>query len=279
MDSDRRHDLETNDLKEFLDNFKDFWDKHGNKVLIVLIVALLAYAGPRYYTNWKEGKANEAANALAGATSAEALLNVADEHELVRDEAHRKAADLLLGDARAAQIVGETEDADKALGRAESAYTALAERGQTTPYQLVGLDGLAKVAVMQGDWDKAKQQYEKIIDLAGETYTYHAARAQAKIDALPRLERIVAFAPPEPVSVEPESPLDGGLGQPGQPGQPGGDGGPVNPALPDLDLPGFEDAGQTDDDTAGETDPVDPVQPVEPLDELLGEPDDDADAE
>ena len=30
MDSKKRHELETNDLREFLDNFKDFWDRNGN---------------------------------------------------------------------------------------------------------------------------------------------------------------------------------------------------------------------------------------------------------
>ena len=257
MDSERRHELETNDLKEFLDNFKDFWEKHGNKVLIVLIAALLVYAGPKYYGNWEKKKENEAAEALTAATSVETLLAVADEHERVRDEATRKAADLLMSDARVALIAGESDEASKKLDRASAAYTALAERGQTTPYQLVGHEGLAKVAIMKEQWDEAKSHYETLAEVAGETYTYHAAKAKAKIEALPKLKDTVAFSPPAPVSIEPGL-LPGGTGGIGLPGESGTGTGGFSPVLPDLNLPDLSK-------------PVDPVEPIEPFDGGTGE--------
>lgn len=227
MDSERRHELETNDLKEFLDNFKDFWDKHGNKVLIVLCVGALAYAGPRYYSQWKEGKANEAANALTAATTPDQLLAVADEHDMVRDEATRRAADLLLGTLREAKIGVDDQAAEKTLSRAESAYTALAQRGSTVPYQLIGNEGLAKIAVMKGEWEAAESAYKTMIELAGDTYQVHAARAEASIEELPKLRSPIAFSEPRKIEIEEADPSTDGSALPG-------------PALPGLELPGLD---------------------------------------
>lgn len=234
MDSDRRHELETNDLKEFLDNFKDFWDKHGNKVLLVLIVGLLAFAGPRYYKNWQDGKADDANAALSGATSPDALLAVAEEHEIVRDVATLRAGDILFGQARSSAVAGETEDADKALKRAATAYTAVAQRGRTTLFQINGYEGLAKVASAQGDRDKAAEHYEKIIELSGDTYTTHAARAEQSIKNQDLLANPIAFAPPVAEPIEQILPLPGITPAPGDGGSDG-----LTPALPGLEIPGI----------------------------------------
>lgn len=224
MDSERRHELETNDLKEFLDNFKDFWDKHGNKVLIVLFLGLGSYTGYNLYTNWQVKKANEASEALASATTAEQLLAVADEHSGARDEATRRAADLLLVEARAAQIADDAQALKKAADDADKAYKTLAETGTTVPYQLLGYEGLAKVAQAQGQWDQAKTYYETVVELSGETYLYHAARALKGIDQLPLLRNPIAFAEPAPAPKPSEGTDPNGFG----------------PLLPGLDLPGLD---------------------------------------
>ena len=254
MDSKRRHDLETNDLKDFFDNFKDFWDKHGNKVLIVLIVALLAYAGPKYYANWQKGKANDASVALENATSADALLAIAEEHTLVSDEARRRAADLLFGEAREAKIAGEMDAAEKAWSRAKSAYTNIAQQGQTVAYQLVGYEGLAKIALEQGEFDESKKHYEKVIELAGETYMMYAARAKKQIELLPALSSPVAFSPPKPVGIDPLTP-GGGTGLPGTSG--------FDPVIPGLNLPDITNPVPALPPAVTPQDPPAPADPAE----------------
>lgn len=204
MDSERRHELETNDLREFLDNFKDFWEKHGNKLLFILIIVLGGYAGYNYYGQWQQGKEQAAQEALAGATTADQLLAVSEEHPQVFDEAMRRAGDVSLGEARTATIAGSEGAAEKALKKAGTAYSALADRGVSTEYKLVGLEGLAKTAVMGGKWDEAAKQYQALIDLAGQTYTGHAARAQADLDRLDLLKNPVAFSADEDLSFNPD---------------------------------------------------------------------------
>lgn len=197
MDSERRHELETNDLREFLDNFKDFWDKNGNFLLIGLIVVLGGWLGYDRYNKWQADKAESAYTELNGADSADAFRSLAGEHSKVHDEAMRRGADTALGDARTAAITGEDDEMKSSLGKAADAYLALADRGATTEYQLVGQEGLAKVALMREEWDKAASHYDKVIELAGETYLNQADRAQRALDRLDLLKDPVAFAEPE----------------------------------------------------------------------------------
>lgn len=239
MDSERRHELETNDLREFLDNFKDFWEKYGNQVLLVLILGLGGFAIYNYYTQWQTGKAEDASNQLAGATSADALQAVAGEHGRVHDEATRRFADILLGEGRTALVKDKPEDAEKALKKAGSAYTTLAQNGITTEYKLVGYEGLAQVAIMQGQWDKARANYEKMIELAGDTWLAHAERAQAGLDKLDAYRDPIAFAPEDDLSFNPgqaddEAADDGAEKAPGE-----DDDQPLKPVegVLDLDLP------------------------------------------
>lgn len=237
MDSERRNELETNDLREFLDNFKDFWEKHGNKILIFLIVVLGGFAGYNYYNDYQTGEAEDAYNQLAEATTPKALIGLAGEYDMVHDEAMRRAGDLSLSEARVALIADETKKAEKALKQAGSAYTAIAERGKTVEYQLVGHEGLAKVAVMNNDWSKAKSQYNKVIELAGETHPIQAALAKVSIDQLDLYKNPIAFGPEDDGLFNPDDLPD--IDTPDTPApddttpEDTGDGG----VLPGIDLP------------------------------------------
>lgn len=228
MDSERRHELETNDLREFLDNFKDFWDKHGNRLLIGLILVLGGWLGYAKYNQWKADKAEAAFTELNNADSAQAFRTLAAERTEVHDEAMRRGGDTALGDARSALITGDSDAADKALTQAGSAYDALVKRGKTTEYQLVGQEGLAKVALMREEWDKAAKHYEQVIELAGESFLTQADRAKRALDRIDLLKNPIAFAEPE------EEPLPVP-----QPSSEGGSDDAV-PALPLLPVPPVE---------------------------------------
>lgn len=224
MDSERRHELETNDLREFLDNFKDFWDKHGNRILITLIVVLGAWLAYDRYNKWQDSKAQAAYTELNGASSADALRVLAGERSEVHDEAMRRGGDAALGEARSALVTGDDETAESALVAAGSAYDALVKQGATTEYQLVGQEGLAKVALMREEWDKAAKHYGQVIELAGESFVVQADRAQRAMDRIDQLKNPIAFSEPE---VVPEVAPIGDVATP-------------DPALPLLPVPPAE---------------------------------------
>jgi hypothetical protein len=210
MDSERKHELETNDLKEFLDNFKDFWEKHGNKLLLFLIVVLGGYAGYNYYNQWKTGQVEEAQQALeGGATSPQALLAVAEEHDGAHDEAMRRAGDMYLAEARAADVKGDSKDAKKALDKARSAYTALTSRGKSDAYKIAGHEGLAMVEIEAENWKEAQAQFKKMEELAGDRYLPQAARAKAGPDMIDLIRNPIAFAEEDDLSFDPDAIPDG----------------------------------------------------------------------
>lgn len=197
MDSERRHELETNDLREFMENFKDFWDKYGNQLLLGLIIVLGGWLGYSRYNQWQADKADAAYTSLNDADSPDAFRAIAGEHSRVFDEAMRRGGDTALGQARRDLIANDTEAANAVLKKAAAAYTALVERGGTVEYQLAGQEGLAKVAVMRDEWDKAEAHYQRVIELADDTYVTQADRAQRALNRLGLLKSPVAFAEPD----------------------------------------------------------------------------------
>ena len=209
MDSERKHELQTNDLKEFLDNFKDFWDKHGNKLLLILIIGLGSYAGYNYYNTWKTGKLEDAQIALEETTAPDMLVqNVADEHDRARDEAMRRAGDLYLAQARSATVKDNDKDLKSALDKAGAAYTALSTEAKSTEYQLSGYEGLAYVAIEAKAWDKAKEHFKKMQELAGDSFPAQAARAKAGPQIIDLVKNQTAFAPEDDLSFNPDDEPD-----------------------------------------------------------------------
>lgn len=207
MDSKKRHELETNDLREFLDNFKDFWDKNGNSILIALIVVVGGFAAYNWYTKNQATKANDGFQALADANEASALRNVAEEFPGVRDNALQRSGDDYLAEARDAAAQGEDKDKTEALDNAEGAYQAILDGDAADLLKINAYLGLAAAAEMRGAWDKAKGFYEQAHELAGDRYTRLATIARQAKDKVDELRSPVAFGADAPVL-----PPDSGLG-------------------------------------------------------------------
>lgn len=238
MDSKKRHELETNDLREFLDNFKDFWDKNGNSILITLIVVVGGYTAWNFYKKNKVEKVESAVMALSEATNGAYLMSVAEEHPSVRHIAWQRAGDAYLEEARAAAIKGEDGDVPKLLDSAASAYQRVVDDEDHAPeFRINALLGLATTAEMRDKWDEAKGFYDRAYDLAGDQFVRLAVLAQTGRDGLDDLRHPIAFGPDLP-----DNPAD--LGLPMDPNDLTGDG------IPDL---------------PGQTPGVDPLFPDGPI--------------
>jgi len=207
MDSKKRHELETNDLREFLDNFKDFWDKNGNSILIALIVIVGGYAGYNWWNKSKITKANDSYQALADANTPKAFRGVAEQFPSVRDNALQRSGDDYLAEARDAAAAGEDQEKSEALDNAEAAYQAVVDGDATDLLKINAFLGLAAAAEMRVDWDKAKGFYDQAQELAGDRYTRLATIARQAKDKVDELRAPVAFGVDVPVL-----PPDTGLG-------------------------------------------------------------------
>ncbi|XAM00251.1 tetratricopeptide repeat protein [Phycisphaeraceae bacterium D3-23] len=242
MDSKKRHELETNDLREFLDNFKDFWDKNGNTILIALIIVVGGLAAMRWYKNKQVATVNDAAHALETATNGEFLLSVAADHPSVRHIALLRAGDSFLEEARLARVAGEDDDAEEHLENAANAYASVVgEEKSPAEFRISAYLGSATVAEELGDWDKAKAAYTQASELAGDRFIRLATLAKAGLDRLDSLGVAVPFGPEEVAA--PQTP----------PGQ------PFNPD--DFNLDDIDDDGVPDRIQRPEQDPADPLFP------------------
>lgn len=228
MDSHERHELQENDLAEFLANLGEWWEKYGNATLIVVMVVVLAAAGWRY-VGFRSAQAHEDAwTDLAFATSPEVYRTIAQSHDnpAVQALAYLHGADLLLGKALTAEIIadgptaadaGSTTDADTdapspadtapqdpqaLLTGAQAMYEKALDIAPHGLYRINAQLGLAAVAETREQWDRAREHYQQAIEAADPTFPMLAQRAGMRIEMLDQLSRPVVFAPETP----PEAP-------------------------------------------------------------------------
>jgi hypothetical protein len=221
MDADHRHELKENDLAEFITHFGEWWQKHGTKLTLIVLVIVAAYAGKRLIDARSSTAMEQAWGDLATSTSPESYQFVAQSHDIpaVRALANLRGADLLLAqvavppddepNAQAATADAPPNDADpeKALLDAAAMYQRVIDDPSIDlAFKLNAHLGLAAVAESFQQWDQAQQHYNTVLNLAGPAYTAIANRTQTRLGMLDRLDKPVVFAPdPEPAA-EPASP-------------------------------------------------------------------------
>jgi hypothetical protein len=253
--------LYENDLAEFLKNFGQFWNRHGNTILIVLIVVVLAFAGYRFFHFRTTTQHETAWSDLAFETSPDGFRAVGQSHRnpVVQSLAYLRAGDLFLSQALSpdrpvvndpdADAPPPTHDRETLLRQAGESYQQAARIAPQPIFRLNALMGLASVAESQRQWDDARQVYQQVIDSAG-SFDAIAAQAQRRIALLPDLQSPVPFAPDPPRGTGMD---DGGFGFEPPMMAPGLD---ITPGFP-LELP----PAAPGEGTPGEATPAPPVEP------------------
>lgn len=246
MDTEERHELKENDLAEMLRNFGDWFNEHGTKVLLVLVIVVGTFTGYNFYTTSVEQRYEAAWADLAAANTPENFLAVARSHDepTVQTLAYLRGADLYrrraidryepMEDAAVENRIGEqateanapesnndtegpSPEAD--LEQAAAMYRRVLEQDPEhtdTIYRVNALIGLGAVAESRKAWDEAAEQYQRASELAGEPLEPLARQARRRLDLLDDLRRPIVFGPerePEeqmgPLEHLPEDALEG----------------------------------------------------------------------
>jgi predicted negative regulator of RcsB-dependent stress response len=216
MDKKHRHELEENDLLDFMANFKDWWAKHGNKLLLVVLVVLVGLLGYKLIHQRTVEARDIAERDFSQATSPEALRNLAQNSSDAnyQAKAYLRGGDLLLersrqsggatpGDAKAAPAL-TPEQRQENLRNAEAMYKPVLDLDKAhASYKLNARLGLAAVAEDRQQWDVARQQLETVRKDAGEAFPVLAAQAVARQGLLARLQAPVVFAPETQPATQP----------------------------------------------------------------------------
>jgi len=256
MDSKHRHELEENDLQAFLNNFGDWWGRHGNKILIVTLIVLASVLGVRLW-NWQQTAALQNAwSDLSETQTPEGLVDVANRH---RNPAVQAIARLSAGDALLQEVVtprrtipgvetpapaDRVSDPQRKLDAAASQYQMVIDNQRYhLIYRLNARLGMATVAEQRRDWDEAKRQFQAVIEQGGD-YSQIVAQAKGRLDRLDSLAEPARFAPERPRATRPDDDAPSLLNVPDLLGSPTGEevflpqGQPALPVLPAAPEPG-----------------------------------------
>lgn len=231
MDSEHRHELQENDLRESLSNWRELWSQYGTPITVVLLVVAIGFGGYRLYGMYTSSKREAAWQELAQTSSPEGLAQVAEQHGIaaVRMLALLRAADLHLEqaifvaepttgeeegadasvDASAVRAVqpAETEEQKQRLARAEAMYQRVLDEAEAAEFRVNAMLGLAAVAESREQWDAAADWYTQAQALGEESQLPRIVGiADHRRDLLDKLRMPVAIVD----APEPEEPADAG---------------------------------------------------------------------
>ncbi len=220
MKSQRRHDLQTNELADAIGRFVQRIRPHGQIVAViaaaavVLVVVLVAVPIMRSRATAEAAYSFNAAVRAGGTEALRAFLDAYPEAE------QGPAARVLLADRlieRVAEGQVEEEETSTVLDEAEGFYTQVA--GASKDLEPMARTGLALVMLQRGDLDAGRKALESVVESWPQSVA--AAKAKVHLDAVAGYEP-VAFSD-EPMGLEgpgeeqaapppeaPDEPADGG---------------------------------------------------------------------
>jgi len=237
MKSERRHELQTNTLADSLAHLPDFWNKHGTKILMVLVaialfVVLLRYrissarqatisAGDELATARQlvgeigtlyrpdvEAYATARTQYITDATAAiDHVLATADDPKVIA-EATLARGDLNWVLANQPKLPGATtreslnlkDDSATYLTKAEEAYQQILKSYPQQKNTVVAAKfGLAAIAENRANWDEAAKQYDSIVNDKDAVKVFQD-QARARQETLKDIKQPVYIAGPSTAS-------------------------------------------------------------------------------
>lgn len=245
MDSDHRHELKENDLEDFFHNFRQFWDKWGNTLLMAVLAVLVGVLVTRFVNQWRQQRHDQAWEALITETSPLGLEEVAKQ---TNDPTVSILASLQAGEAalrnKPADVVslGTLSETRKAeLTSAQGDFQKVIDNPDADElYKLNAMLGLAAVMEELGQPDEATKLYQQVIERGKAAHQPSiAAEAEGRMAMVPRLGEPMRFGP-EPVTTQPTS-----------------------SAIPSPEAPGLTPVA-TEPEPAGDPEPTLPTEPATP---------------
>lgn len=203
MDSKERHELKDNDLAEFLENFGDFWGKHGNGILVVAIAVMAVWFGMKYYRSSVSVGHDNAWADLAATSTPQGYRERAVENAsyagvphlaLLRGaEAYHKQAIKLKQDEGGDEDTG-VMSAEESLDAADKMFNQVLSSDAPDPYRANAAVGLANLAETRGDFDAAAKHWAKAKQIADDArLTTISTLVDLRIDMLDGLKRPIVF--------------------------------------------------------------------------------------
>lgn len=214
MKTERRHELQTNKLADWLGNHLEQLRPHGKKILAFAILGAAVIV-----TGVMIAKDRQAATAMAwndfyiaqAGRDREALANVAKSHSgtVVALWAKQSQGDVDLTDGISALYI-DRDDAFRSLDDAKQAYTEVVNKGSAYPELMRhSLFGLAQANEATSNLEKAKDFYQKVAQQFPDSPVAVEARERLNAIQNPQVEKFYnwfARQKPKPRSSMPSLP-------------------------------------------------------------------------
>ena len=223
MRTDRRQDLKTNELSHQLDAVRDYVKENATLLTVIAVIVVVVVGASLAYAKWQNDLRAEAWDTIAAAAAKDDPVKVVDELEAVA------AKEITPGLTKAALLrIGETamrentrpakpEDAkDSPLpapvakpvdwaAKARETYTQIMTRFPDD--KLAAGDAIVALGVLaedQGDAEKARAMYKRVVDDKHFLHTSLVAEAEYRLTHLDQWSKPVVFPPPQMTVPEPE---------------------------------------------------------------------------
>lgn len=215
MKSQRRHDLQTNELADAIGRFVQRIRPHGQIVaviaaaVVILMVVLVAVPIMRGRATAEAAYTFNAAARAGGTESLRTFLDAYPEAEQV------PAARVLLADRLVQRVAtGQVEEEETAtvLGEAEGFYTQAA--GASKELEPMARTGLAMVSLQRGDLDAGRKALESVVTSWPQSVA--AAKAKVHLDALAGYEPVAFSDEPMGLEAPGEEPVPAPVGEAGE---------------------------------------------------------------
>ena len=222
MKSERRHDLQHNELLDWLNKSTAFIKPHANTILIGLIVILATYVGVKiwsYRSGERSAKAWDSLYAAMGSSELTGIDRVSEDYvnSEVGDWARLISADLRFANG-CDELFTNKIAAGQELQKAMANYVAVLEASSESAIRERATFGLARTyeamagtRQSQGELDKAREKYQEVVENWAEgVYAKSAKRRLEDLDRASTKEFYDKFAAFDPKPAF--DPASGGMG-------------------------------------------------------------------
>lgn len=205
MDAKERHELKDNDLAEFLQNFGEFWNKHGNSISVAILVVLVAWIGLRFYSNmqatshenaWADLASTSTPNGYRERAREDTGFGAIREIALLRgaEQYHQQAIKIESDKAAGSEQNPGVMSAEDSLKNAEAMYQQVLDSKSDPVFLANAAVGLANVAETRGDFDAAEKYWTRAEKIATDAKLGAiAAQAKIRLGMLDELKQPIVF--------------------------------------------------------------------------------------
>jgi hypothetical protein len=208
MKTARRQELRTNELSQQIDQISDYVKQNAAMLTIIVTAAAILTAGGFWYVKSRQSRIMDGWAMLNDAEVLKDMRGAVDQFRTLAEENRSRAltlaAWLRIGEVSMSKVANPDPGAAADANWSETATNAYTRILEEFPDDISAV-GLARVSLgvlaeNKNEVDKARQQYQSVLDDSRLKESPFAGQARYRLDGLARWSTPIVFAPAPPVT-------------------------------------------------------------------------------